>query len=346
MIILKWILLPFSLLYELVTSIRNHLFDIGYKKSFEFEANVIGVGNLTVGGTGKSPMVEYLIRLLQDKYKIATLSRGYGRKTKGFRIGDKDDNSLSIGDEPYQFLQKYSNVTVTVGEERAVAIPHILAEVSPDVILMDDSYQHRYVKPSLNILLSDYTRPFYTDLILPSGRLRESRKGAKRADIVVVTKCPASLSKMEKESIESSIKKYSDAPIFFSTINYLNYIPFNNENAIAAKDVILFTGLANPKPFTEYVSSNFNLVDDLYFPDHHQYSLKDINTIEERFRQLSSENKCIITTEKDIVKLKLKELRSRIEHWPLFYVPIEAQFIENGNIFDLLVLNSIIDYSN
>ncbi|MEQ8576499.1 MAG: tetraacyldisaccharide 4'-kinase, partial [Fulvivirga sp.] len=157
------LLLPFTFIYNSVTRFRNYLFDIGFKRSFEFDANVIGVGNLSVGGTGKSPMVEYLIKLLADNYKISTLSRGYGRKTRGFRIANANDSASSIGDEPYQFYNKFKNVNVTVGEERAVAIPHILAELEPDVILMDDAFQHRYVKPGLNIMLTDYSRPFYSD---------------------------------------------------------------------------------------------------------------------------------------------------------------------------------------
>ena len=346
MSILKWILFPITLLYGFVTSFRNYLFDIGYKKSFEFDANVIGIGNLTVGGTGKSPMVEYLIRLLGKDYKLATLSRGYGRKTKGFRIAQENDNANTIGDEPYQFFQKYNDVTITVGEERAVAIPHILAEVDPDVIIMDDSYQHRYVKPSLNILLCDYTRPFYQDMILPSGRLRESRNGANRADAILVTKCPSEICVEERKTVENEIKKYSKAPIFFSSIKYLTPRQINGDNTEFKGDVLLFTGLANPKPFTEYVSSNFNLVDDIYFPDHHPYTIKDINFIEERFGLISTEDKCIITTEKDMVKLLSDELKGSIEHLPIFYVPIETQIIENGNIFDSLVLDSIKTYSN
>lgn len=346
MSILKWILFPITLLYGFVTSFRNYLFDIGYKKSFEFDANVIGVGNLTVGGTGKSPMVEYIIRLLGKDYKLATLSRGYGRKTKGFRIAQDNDNANTIGDEPYQFFQKFNEVTITVGEERAVAIPHILAEVGPDVIIMDDSYQHRYVKPSLNILLCDYTRPFYRDMILPSGRLRESRKGATRADAIVVTKCPTEISRKERKTIENELMTYSNAPILFSSIKYLAPKAVGRVEMEFKGDVLLFTGLANPKPFTEYISTNFNLVDDIYFPDHHPYTIKDINTIEERYRQISAEDKCIITTEKDMVKLLSEELKGSIEHWPLFYLPIELQFIENGNIFDSLVLESIKTYSN
>lgn len=344
---LKLILYPFAGLYTLVTSIRNYLFDTDYKKSFEFETNVIGVGNLTVGGTGKSPMVEYIIDLLNPKYSIATLSRGYGRKTRGFKIASKKDTAETLGDEPFQFYRKYPDVVVSVGEERAVAIPHLLAEKSPDVIIMDDSYQHRYVKPSLNILLTDYNRPFYDDFVLPVGRLRESKSGANRADIVVVTKCPENLTNVAIENIENNIKKYTDAPVCFSYINYLSPRPFTESvNKEISNQVILFSGLANNKPFTEYVSEHYGLVDDFYFADHHHYTSKDLNSIEERFRRSGIENLSIITTEKDMVKLLNDDLRGIVEHWPLFYLPIRHQFIKGGSVFDDMVFQSIKNYSN
>ncbi|QSE96835.1 tetraacyldisaccharide 4'-kinase [Fulvivirga lutea] len=344
--ILKWILFPFAILYDGVTRLRNYLFDIGYKKSFEFEANVIGVGNLTVGGTGKSPMVEYLVRLLGESYTIATLSRGYGRKTKGFRIANSNDNAKTLGDEPFQFFNKFKNIHVTVGEERAVAIPYILAELSPDVILMDDSYQHRYVKPSLNIMLTDYNRLFYNDHVLPLGRLREARKGAKRADIIVVTKCPQELSANERNSIREKIGNYSDSKVFFSAIKYLDPVPLNEDYNKLSENVLLFSGLAYSKPFTEYISSKYNLVDDIYFNDHHEYSSKDMNLVEERFRQIPFEDKSIVTTEKDIVKLLNGEIKSVADHLPIFYTPIEHCFIEDGEVFDKMVKESIMKTEN
>lgn len=337
---LKALLFPFSIIYDLVTRLRNHLFDIGYKQSFEFDTNVIGVGNLTVGGTGKTPMVEYLIRLLHN-YKTSTLSRGYGRKTKGFRIANVEDTAITIGDEPYQFFRKFKNVMVTVGEERAMAIPQILADSDTEVIVMDDSYQHRYVKPSFNILLTDFNRPFFNDFVLPYGRLRESRNGAKRADVIVVTKCPNELSKSLELEYINEIKKYSQAPVYFSEIKYDKPVLGNESNKPFSNNVLLFSGLANNTPFTNYISENFSLLDEIYFEDHHQYTKRDLSKIEERYSQFNQEDKCIVTTEKDFVKLIEHDLYGVIEHWPLYYIPITTGFLKDGNMFDKHVMNSI-----
>jgi tetraacyldisaccharide 4'-kinase len=335
------ILFPFSVIYDLATRFRNYLFNVGIKGSFEFDANVIGVGNLTVGGTGKSPMIEYLVKLLSDKYSIATLSRGYGRNTKGFKIADESDNALSIGDEPYQFYNKFKDITVAVGEERAVAIPFILAEKNPDVILLDDAFQHRYVKPSLNIMLTDYSSLFFNDYVLPSGRLRESRRGANRADIIVVTKCDHDISEQEMNQIEFKISKYApNAQVVFTGIKYLNVKPVY-QNSEFNKKVLLFSGIANSKHLMEYVSTHFELMDEYYFSDHHNYTKKDFHEIEERFRRLPMTEKCLLTTEKDMVKLLDSELESTIHHLPIFYIPIETYFIRGGNIFDEKVLESI-----
>ncbi len=339
------LLLPFTFIYNSVTKFRNYLFDIGFKKSFEFEANVIGVGNLSVGGTGKSPMVEYLVKLLSDNYKISTLSRGYGRKTKGFRIANNEDSASSIGDEPYQFYNKFKNINVTVGEERAVAIPYILAELDPDVILMDDAYQHRYVKPSLNIMLTDYSKPFYRDFVLPSGRLRESRYGANRANLIVVTKCRDDISEKEMDEIEKEILVYAPkAKVCFASIKYLPPKPVF-ENDRFSDNILLFSGIANNKPLIEHISTHYQLADEFYFEDHHAYTTKDLNGLEERFLRLSITDKCLLTTEKDMVKLLDPKLESTVHHLPIFYIPIETCFIRGGKIFDETVLNSIKQYS-
>jgi tetraacyldisaccharide 4'-kinase len=338
------IFFPFTLIYDLVTRVRNFLFDSGYKRSFEFETNVIGVGNLTVGGTGKSPMVEYLIRLLADKNRVATLSRGYGRNTKGFRITGENDNADTVGDEPYQFYNKFKNITVAVGEERAMAIPFILAERNSDVIILDDAFQHRYVKPSFNIMLTDYTRLFYNDYVLPSGRLREARRGAKRADVIVVTKCPEDISDSKMDEIEERILTYAPGSIVaFSGIRYLSAEPVF-ESTKFSENIILFSGIANNKHLMEYVSTHFALMDEYFFPDHHGYTKKDLQGVEERFQRMPIQDKCLITTEKDMVKLLNSTLGSTIEHLPVFYIPIETYFIRNGKTFDENVLKSIKRY--
>lgn len=210
---------PFSILYKLVMQFRNHLYDIEYKAVFHFNTKVISVGNLSMGGTGKTPFVEYILRFLIEKgysNKVATLSRGYGRKTKGFRIANNEDSPKTVGDEPFQIYQKFRNeAVVSVGEDRVLAIPSIIYEhPENEIIVLDDAYQHRSVKPNFSILLTDFSSLFYDDYVLPSGTLRESRKGAKRADVVIVTKCPLDLGKTEQEKIKERIEKYSDKEVF------------------------------------------------------------------------------------------------------------------------------------
>lgn len=344
---LKLLLYPFSWLYNAITAVRNYLFDIGHKQEFTFEANVIGIGNLTVGGTGKSPMVEYLIELLTNKYSLATLSRGYGRKTKGFMIAGSEDSASTIGDEPYQFFRKFPEVMVAVGEERAMAIPKIIAEGDPQIILMDDSYQHRYVKPSLNILLSDYSRPFYSDTVLPAGRLRESRKGAKRADLVIITKCPETLNDKEMNHIKNEVSTYTKSSVYFSKIVYCEPLNFVADNTDFIKTkVIAFAGLANNKIFKQYVSENYELVEFCSFPDHHKYSSKDLDQLTLKIEQEDTSSVSLITTEKDMVKLLSADLYKQASSLPLYFICIKHQFLKDGNVFDQTVFQSIKNYSN
>ena len=338
------LLYPFTVFYDLVTRFRNHLYDIEYKRSFQFETNVIGVGNLTVGGTGKTPMVEYLIRLLDDKYRIATLSRGYGRKTRGFHIAGSQDSATTLGDEPMQFHLKFKNkVRVAVGEERADAIPNILFEF-PDnqVIILDDAYQHRPVRPDLNILLTDYYRPFFRDYVLPSGRLREARKGARRADIIVVTKCPPSV---DTQAWEESIRSYASPGVLiaFSAIRYGEPVPVRHAQTLNNR-VLLVTGIAHAEGLVSFVKEKYQLLDHLRYKDHHYYSRKDIEKIKSLFTRHSGENLSVITTEKDMVKLRDPALVGYMADLPLFYLPIETVFIKNGKAFEEKVLSSLKQY--
>ncbi len=342
------ILSPFTFIYYLVTRFRNHLFNIGYKRSFKFETRVIGVGNLSVGGTGKSPMVEYLIRLLSSENQVVTLSRGYGRRSKGFRIATDDDNAQSLGDEPYQFFLKYQQqVKVAVGEERALAIPEILFKYpETDVILLDDAYQHRTVKPNLNILLMDFNKPFYRDFVLPGGRLREPRIGAKRADVIVVTKCPPDLSTDQMALVNGKLDKYKNdkAPVFFSAITYQSPIAIMGSKMCEWQpNVFLLAGIANPLPFESYVTTQFNLVGKKYFKDHHEYRPKDLQEIGLSLQQMSSKNLVILTTEKDMVKLLSPALQAEIKDLPIFYLPIQSYFLKNGHIFDGIIKTAIED---
>lgn len=336
---LKILLFPFAVLYDVITRLRNYAYDRDLRPSVHFEVPVISVGNLTVGGTGKTPMVEHLVRLLKPTYRLATLSRGYGRKTKGFRLASAEDTPATLGDEPFQIYTKYGHeVTVSVGEERALAIPNILQERDDvGVILLDDAFQHRKVRPSVNIMLSDYHRPFYNDYLLPAGRLRESRRGAQRADMIVVTKCPAEIQDDEMMSIEHAIRRYADKPVFFSTLHYGDVVPFGRPDAARPDDVLLLTGIADASPLVHYISRNFRLREHLAFRDHHAYTAADVATLQQRLA--ANPTWSIITTEKDMVKLVA--LGEAIRSLPIFYLPIEVQFLKSGLDFDEMVLNSI-----
>jgi tetraacyldisaccharide 4'-kinase len=338
---LRFLLFPFAILFDAITSVRNQLYELGFKPSARFDLPLISVGNLAVGGTGKSPMIEHLIRLLKDRFRIATLSRGYGRATKGFRLANQSDNASTLGDEPFQFFKKFeTQVCVAVGEERAMAIPNLL-DLCPDiqVILLDDAYQHRRVAPSFQILLTDYNKPFYRDFLLPVGSLRESRHGAERADVIVVTKCPPELSEDEMMEIETEIRKNSNKPIFFTTVRYGNIISFGSAvlNGLPER-IVLVSGIASAKPMASFISSGYKIVRHFDFPDHHTYSTRDLQEITEVAR---AQNAAIITTEKDFVKLDVAEFHIFLSQAPFFYLPIEIEFLKNGKDFDEMLLNVV-----
>jgi tetraacyldisaccharide 4'-kinase len=336
---IRILLFPFAVLYDVVTRLRNVLYDRRIKPSVAFEIPVISVGNLTVGGTGKTPMIEYLIRLLSPQYTLGVLSRGYGRSTKGYiRLSEKD-TAETAGDEPLQFFRKFGEkVTVSVGEERALAIPMMLQENEAiEAILLDDAFQHRKVRPSLNVLLSDYTRPFYRDLLLPAGRLRESSSGAARADVVVVTKCPPELSEDQKLSIEKRIRKLSGKPVFFTTISYGLPVPFSGTVQPVSEEVVLVSGIANHEPLLEYVRKHYRLVAHLRYADHHQYTERDVEEIAGKVASGTS----VLTTEKDMVKLDVPRFMSHLQRKPFFYLPITVQFLKNEEDFDALIINHV-----
>jgi tetraacyldisaccharide 4'-kinase len=340
MIVLRLLLFPFAILYNLITSIRNQLYDLKFKPSVSFDIPVISVGNLAVGGTGKTPMVEHLIRLLKDQNKIATLSRGYGRQTKGFRVASPTDIAATLGDEPCQFYRKFrDSVVVSVGEERALAIPLLVDQFEGlQVILLDDAYQHRKVRPSFSILLTDYHNPFYNDFLLPAGRLRENRKSAERADVIVMTKCPAEIQDDEMMKIEQEIRKYGEKPVFFATIHYVEPEPFATTKNKINERVVLVSGIANSKTLVDFVGKNFQVIRHFSFKDHHQYSTIDVDAIVEFARKNSA---CILTTEKDAVKLDHDNFRSILSGIDAFYVPIEPEFIKSGRDFDEMILDAV-----
>ncbi len=329
--ILRILLFPFAILYGFITSIRNFLFDKEILKSTSFDIPVIAVGNLSVGGTGKTPQIEYLIRLLSDKYKVATLSRGYKRKSEGFVLADSTSNAEILGDEPFQFYQKFPNIQVAVDANRTSGITQLLSQIEkPEVILLDDAYQHRKVKAGFYILLTAFDDLYVDDFMLPTGNLRESRSGANRANIVVVTKCPNNLSDEKQEEIRLKLKLSPSQQIYFTFINYDDFVYGENEKVgvaeIKKEAKLLLAGIAKPKPFFDFLKSEKE--ECLTFPDHHHFSETDLNEIQNK-----AQDKKIITTEKDYVRLKDAEMISK-----LYYLPIKSTFINHQQNFDNTIL--------
>lgn len=341
--ILSVLLYPFAVLFRIATGIRNHLYSIGHKRSFQFEVPVISVGNLSLGGSGKTPAIEYLIRLLRKQEKIATLSRGYGRRTRGLRFANAVDNVETLGDEPFQIYRKFGDeVQVVVAEDRAFAIPHILHGFeNTSVLLLDDAYQHRSVKPHLNILLTDYAKPFYEDYLIPMGRLREGRAGAKRADVVVVTKCPENLEPKDQKSIRERIIKFANnKPVFFSFIQYGMPVPFFKEQEKIKSKVVMVSGIAKANPLLGFIKANYELVRHFKFRDHHMYTMKELAEVK-NFMTAQRDQVSLITTEKDMVRLLHPKFQGLLDGMNCFYLPIEMKFLNNGAEFDNLVQRAI-----
>ena len=301
-----------------------------------------------MGGTGKTPHIEYLIRLLSEQYKVATLSRGYKRKTSGFLIASEKSNLVDIGDEPKQYFTKFSQVIVSVCENRVNGITQLIKyDKQPiNAILLDDAYQHRSIKPGLNILLTNFKKPFSKDFVFPSGNLREFRKGYKRADIIVVTKCPRNITDVEKNRLIQEIKPKQYQHIFFSYLEYFPMVPFNkNEvtrNPDTASSILLFTGIANAEPLEKYLIAKKYNIQSVHFQDHHVFTLADLNKIKERFNKITDPNKIIITTEKDFMRFENKDFNNILADLPVFYIPIEVNFFENDKkTFNKQVLDYI-----
>lgn len=343
--LIKCILFPFSMLYGLVTDIRNYFYDVGFWRESTFNLSIINVGNLTVGGTGKTPHVEYLIRLLANKFSIVTLSRGYGRETKGFLLADSTVDAMTIGDEPYQFYQKFKHkIGVAVGENRVDAVSKILRQ-KPDteLIILDDAFQHRAIKPTFNILLIDFNRPIYDDFVFPVGRLRERRHGAKRADAVIVTKCPDDFSTETQFSLMHNLQPYlrKNTPIFFTKIMYGKPINCRLEvESITLGKVVLLSGIANPKPFENYAKRTFEVINHLIFKDHHDFEEKDLGKI---VNENDFNGKAILMTEKDMVKFKPFLYHPLLQGIELYYLPIEIEFLNTNMklIFDKLITEKV-----
>ena len=348
MTVAQVMLYPFSLFYGVVMGLRNQLYDQRYFKASNFSIPVINIGNLTVGGTGKTPHVEYVLSLLRNK-KVATLSRGYKRATKGFVLADQNASAATLGDEPFQYYQDFPGVRVAVSENRAVGIKRLL-EHQPDleVIVLDDAFQHRSIVPSLNILLTDYYRLFYKDLVLPAGRLREFPIGAGRADIIVVTKCPGKVGASQQATIKQAINKAANKklPVFFTKYEYGNPISCGPNKPVTTK-ILLVTAIANPQPLEKYLNEQgFTILHQYQFADHYSYTANDVKKIYSDWQRYARNQEVVIfTTRKDATKLWQPEFISIWQQAPLFIIPVKVTFLENQAGFDSLILNHVADRS-
>lgn len=346
--LIKILLSPFSLVYGLVIALRNFLYNISFLKSTSFNVPVISIGNLSMGGTGKSPHIEYLVRLLEDYISLATLSRGYKRKTKGFRLVSINDRVENVGDEPLQFKRKFKNIDVAVSESRTIGIPKLLIS-NPQIqgILLDDAFQHRSVRPGLNILLTDFSKPFTRDYLLPSGSLREWRGAYKRADIIIVTKCPEFLNEEQKRRITEEINPLSHQRLFFSKYQYQNpYYIFNpNQRILLTDDIdaILVSAIANTDYINAYLENKVQSLRNVEYEDHHEFSNHDVSRIKLIFQNINSPKKLILTTEKDAMRLLAHKQYLVDNKLPIFVLPTKVAFLDqdgaqfNDSIKDFLL---------
>lgn len=333
---LRLLLFPFAGIYYLVTLTRNKLYDASILKSKKYSLPIICVGNLSTGGTGKSPMTEYIIRLLKENHNLATLSRGYGRKTTGYREVTPQSLATEVGDEPLQFAKKFEKIQVAVCEDRQTGIETLLEKINPpNVILLDDAFQHRKVQAGFNIVLTSHGDVYSKDFLLPAGNLREPRSGAQRADIVVVTKCPNNVSAQEQQDIKQSLKLKPQQSLFFSKIAYDNDVysgrGVSSFNSLKVKKVTLVTGIANPTPLVTHLQKNGLTFTQKTYGDHHNFTPLEIAQLEKL--------DCIITTEKDYVRL-----RPLLNMKDLFYLPIQVAFLDQAVVFDEKIKQFVTDF--
>lgn len=346
----KLLLAPVSLLYGLGVSFRNWTYRRGIQKSISFSVPVISVGNLTVGGAGKSPHIEYLVRRLSPYINVATLSRGYGRQTKGFLMVDRGMTAEQSGDEPLQFARKFPDLTVTVAEERAYAIPELMSR-RPDtqLVLLDDAFQHRAVRPGLNILLTTFAAPFTRDYLLPSGRLREWRAGYERADVIVVSKCPPDLDRVAADALREEIAPLPHQRVFFSYYDYAApyYLLDHRYRLKTEEDVslMLISAIANTDYLLDHLRTQSPHVQTLDFEDHHYFNRRDLGLLKLRFAEMPGKYKAIVTTEKDATRLLLHREFIQREKLPVFVLPLEVRFhFGEGEAFDALVRDYLLEF--
>lgn len=345
---LRWILLPFSLVYGLVIIIRNYIYDIGILKSHQFDLPVISIGNLDVGGSGKTPMTEYLIRLLKAHYSVATLSRGYGRKTKGYGSVSLQSTAAEVGDEPAQLKHKFPDVSINVCEDRVRGISMI--KKNNQVIILDDAYQHRAVKPGLSILLFEYQKLKGINMLLLAGNRRELFSGRKRADILMVTKCPPDTDHQEQQKLISLLKPFPHQQVFFTGIEYLGLETADSGPAggemLDNATVFLLTGIAGTQPLLSYLQQHKAQIIQHKYPDHHQFTLKNITKLADEFQACTAKKKIIITTEKDMQRLHEQALHPIITKLPVYVLPIRVCFLNySGEKFDQLVTHYVREHT-
>ncbi|MEI8203124.1 MAG: tetraacyldisaccharide 4'-kinase [Bacteroidota bacterium] len=345
--ILRYILFPFSILYGLLMWIRNQLYNWGIIKQTSFDIPIICVGNLSTGGTGKTPHVEYLIRLLRNNFRLATLSRGYGRKTKGFVLATQADDSYAIGDESKQYLSKFDTVSVAVCESRVAGVRKLLNLIFDlECIVLDDGFQHRSMKPGLSILLTDYYSLYANDFVLPTGNLREFRMGAHRANIIVVTKTPKVLSPITCRSIEEQLKISPNQKLYFSYLKYGLPVPLTDAAIDKPIDnvssILLFAGIANVYPLEAHLKHQSNEVIVMKFSDHHDFTKEDIGKVKSTFLNIYTKNKVLMTTEKDYMRLQASKLIEILNDVPLYFVPVQVEFHkENKDKFNKQILEYV-----
>ncbi len=344
------LLIPFSLVYGFIVHTRNLLYEAGVLRSTSFSTPVISVGNLSVGGAGKTPHTEYLIRLLAPYLQIGVLSRGYKRKSKGFRLVKRTDNVTQAGDEPLQYARKYPGVVVAVSESRALGIPLMLKSYPYlKTIILDDAFQHLSVKPALNILLTPYDDLYTDDYILPAGRLREGAKSANRANIIIVTKCPNNEQEIDQELVRKKLQIQDYQSLFFTDYVYgLPYFFFDPSKRVRIDDfdeIVLISAIANTSYLEHYMESKVNHIHNVEFEDHHLYTQKEIEDLRVLFDNIETNNKCIITTEKDATRLELLAPQIQALNLPIFILPIEVRFkFSDGEIFDQLIKSELLNF--
>ena len=344
---IKILLFPFAFIYGIVVYVRNLLYDYNFLHSITHQKPIICVGNISYGGTGKTPTVEYIFTLLKENFQIAILSRGYKRNSKGFVLANEKSLSTDIGDEPKQFKNKFKDIYVAVSENRNEGVKKIIAiKKDIDCIILDDAFQHRAIKAGFYLLVTDYNNLFYKDFLLPVGTLREFSKGYKRADVIIVSKCPSDISSDEKNQILRKIKSKPHQQVVFSYIKYGKciavYSELHEHIDTVGKTVMLFTGIGNSKPIESYLNEQKCLLQIKRFRDHHEYSDNDLINIRESFNNIAVENKILLTTEKDLMRIERGEQKEILRNLPFYYLPIEIDFFaQDKELFNQIIYSYV-----